>query len=773
MKLLNYAVCVALTIAASRYPLLSQSSVQDQLSASEYAALVDLYNQTSGSTWTNNAGWLTSASNWFGITIDGVQYDTNGNVLVQGHVTSIELDTNGVIGSLPPSLGNLTGIERLSIEGSNTLTATNGLSGTIPDIFSGCSNLAYLDLSVNQLTGAIPNTLMGCANLTSLSLRANQLSGGIPIGLSALTGLTKLDLGKNGLGGNIPDIWSSLNSLTFLGLNSNGFTGPVPESLTTLPNLTTLSLDDNFLVGIIPLFAPPLYSLAVEANWFNVQQGSESWSNIEQMLAEGIDVTYIPNGVVITNLRVPFEYSTASPSDSVDASITPTNDVNQLTYLSTSQPFGLPSALGLGVVADGVTPVLFKITPAYTGQFSVTITSDAAFTNGSLYDRLFVLSDNQWVPASTFNVPTCNAGPSSGTKLPRGYLPGCPNIGYAYLSGLNWTDFSGSPGSHEITITMTIIPVTTPNAIFTNIVRVRPPPLALVHGIADDGTSWSSSFTNELARSLPADFIVPITYGRGAGEKTVLNTSSWPNTYGSLMTLSVMLDSVLRQQFELPLLSDWAFTRYDVVGHSQGGLLLRMLCQTNSADQGIFSFGRTPVVSQQNYFRGRFRRVISIGSPHNGSLMCWYLRRMKDTVDPTDAGLFSLIQLALFDVLALLPNEKFDPFGSSIVTINDSANPVDGRIRFNCIQTSIAGGGPPVQTFNPFAAPACYYFPGLCFPTGLTGQSRGQVLIPNGSDGVVDYDSEGGGIDTARTQIRDSDVAHASIIVRWTWLLNP
>jgi hypothetical protein len=400
----------------------------------------------------------------------------------------------------------------------------------------------------------------------------------------------------------------------------------------------------------------------------------------------------------------------------------------------------------MGVVADDVTPVLFQFNGTAT-NYTIQITHNATNYNGLLSSHLFVLQNGAWTQTTNLTI--------SSSSAPA----------FAYLSGLTWTDFSGTP-ANGVTVTIAVnvnlgsVATTVANTNFL----VRPPPIALVHGIADDGTAWSYAFTNELAKYEPPDFIIPITYGRGAGQKEFPNANSWPNAYGALNALSVMLDDSLQQQLETPLQAKWAFTRYDAVGHSQGGVLLRMLCQTNIIGQGAFTYGSIPVVSQQNAYRGRFRRIVTIGSPQNGTLIGWYVHQVDDSIANADIGWFSQMQLGLFNIMAAIAPNKFDPFGSSIANINNgSLYPIDGRIKFNCIQTAIGNGGPPVQTLIPGIAPNSYYISGLCFPTKISGQSRGQVIIPDGSDGVVDYDSEGAGSGTPRTQITDNNIAHADV----------
>ncbi|MYI28063.1 MAG: hypothetical protein F4064_08210, partial [Acidimicrobiales bacterium] len=85
---------------------------------------------------------------WDGITIDRTF----------GHVADISLSSNDSVsandlsGSIPPELGNLTGLETLSLSG-------NALSGSIPPSLGNLTNLTRLSLYSNELSGSIPPEL--------------------------------------------------------------------------------------------------------------------------------------------------------------------------------------------------------------------------------------------------------------------------------------------------------------------------------------------------------------------------------------------------------------------------------------------------------------------------------------------------------------------------------------------------------------------------------------------------------------------------------------
>ena len=99
--------------------------------------------------------------------------------------------------------------ECYSIENTTELhLGNNGLTGSIPPEIGNLTNLTYLGLYLNQLTGSIPPEI---GNLTWLDLGNNGLTGSIPPEIGNLTNLTHLNLRYNQLNGEIPEIICDLN----------------------------------------------------------------------------------------------------------------------------------------------------------------------------------------------------------------------------------------------------------------------------------------------------------------------------------------------------------------------------------------------------------------------------------------------------------------------------------------------------------------------------------------------------------------------------------
>ena len=124
------------------------------------AALIALYNATDGASWTTSTNWNSDEplSSWHGVTTDAAD-----------RVTELALDGNGLQGSLPAALGDLSALERLDLR-------DNDLSGALPSALARLTNLTVLLLDRSRaLTGALPGGLRGLANLTTVQIAHTEL----------------------------------------------------------------------------------------------------------------------------------------------------------------------------------------------------------------------------------------------------------------------------------------------------------------------------------------------------------------------------------------------------------------------------------------------------------------------------------------------------------------------------------------------------------------------------------------------------------------------
>ena len=232
----------------------------------DWRALVALYNATDGANWRNNDNWSDSETppteaeleSWFGVSLandrvislllleNGLSGSLPAELENLTGLTRLLLIGNGVTGSLPPELGNLTSLQILHL-------ANNALEGPIPAELGNLSGLTRLDLTRNNLTGPIPPELGELSSLTTLRLAWNSLNGPIPVELTNLTALARLWLGPNDLTGSVPAGLGDMINLRSLYLFGNNLTGSIPRELGNLSRLQTLNLSNNSLTGPIPV----------------------------------------------------------------------------------------------------------------------------------------------------------------------------------------------------------------------------------------------------------------------------------------------------------------------------------------------------------------------------------------------------------------------------------------------------------------------------------------------------------------------------------------
>ncbi|CAN1137664.1 Receptor-like kinase TMK3 [Linum perenne] len=243
------------------------------------------------------SGWSGSdpCSPWDGVTCSG------------NRVTQIKISDQGLKGTLPQELANLTALDRVEASG-------NQLTGPLPDL-SGLSSLTYLNVMGNRFDSIPPNFFSGLSGLESVYLDHNPFSkwvipptlkdspslknfsannvsitGSIPDFLfngDIFSGLNHLHLSYNYLEGPLPanssnsylvTLWlngqksdsklngtvtmlQNISTLTQALLQSNRFTGPIPDFVESA--LQDLNLRDNRMTGIVP---PSLAKIATLRN---------------------------------------------------------------------------------------------------------------------------------------------------------------------------------------------------------------------------------------------------------------------------------------------------------------------------------------------------------------------------------------------------------------------------------------------------------------------------------------------------------------------------
>ncbi|KAI8901792.1 hypothetical protein BC833DRAFT_576158 [Globomyces pollinis-pini] len=82
-------------------------------------------------------------------------------VCVDGRLTMIELPSQGLLGTLPPTVTNLRKLQSLNL-------MNNQISGIIPGDIGGLSDLTTIALRTNRFNGTIPASLGKLSNLDLL-----------------------------------------------------------------------------------------------------------------------------------------------------------------------------------------------------------------------------------------------------------------------------------------------------------------------------------------------------------------------------------------------------------------------------------------------------------------------------------------------------------------------------------------------------------------------------------------------------------------------------
>ncbi len=243
-------------------------SLKAQVSPSEKAALQDLYNATNGPNWDSETDSdLTNDWDFSG----SVTSDWEGVSVANGHVTTLLLVDNNMVGTIPTSIGNLTFLQHLDLQ-------SNELSGGIPDGIGNLSSLTTLSIGNNNISGSIPSTIGNMTALKSLYLYRNQLSGSIPSELQNLVNLNSMWLYDNSLSGTIPFEFGNLQNLWNLRLERNQLTGTIPAELSNIGGLNHIVLSSNQLSGSIPSefgSLSNLFTLQLDNNNFTGQIPSE------------------------------------------------------------------------------------------------------------------------------------------------------------------------------------------------------------------------------------------------------------------------------------------------------------------------------------------------------------------------------------------------------------------------------------------------------------------------------------------------------------------
>ncbi|CAN6581482.1 unnamed protein product [Malus baccata var. baccata] len=222
------------------------------------------------------------------------------------YLTGINLRDNNFHGEIPPEMGRLQSLQYLNL-------SHNSFGGKIPTNLSQCIQLKLLNLENNHIKGSIPNQLSSLLNLEDIWLYDNNLTGSIPPWIGNFSSLRTLDLVRNNLQGSIPNELGHITGLVQFSIGQNNLSGIVPSSIynissiqmfnvvinhlhgelppnlgTMLPNLIQLHFSGNKIRGNIPISlsnASRLQSLGLAENGFSGTVPSESLGSLRSLVS--------------------------------------------------------------------------------------------------------------------------------------------------------------------------------------------------------------------------------------------------------------------------------------------------------------------------------------------------------------------------------------------------------------------------------------------------------------------------------------------------------
>ncbi|XP_031115778.1 probable LRR receptor-like serine/threonine-protein kinase At3g47570 [Ipomoea triloba] len=160
-------------------------------------------------------------------------------------VTSINLKSLKLVGSMPSHIGNISFLRVLALQ-------NNSFSGEIPPEIKKLHRMQILYLNNNSFSGVVPSNISACQSLNEANFAHNNLTGNIPSDLGTLTNLQSIHFSRNNFFGKIPRSLGNLSLLYDIVFSINNLSGEIPNSLCRLPRLQYFAFAENNLIGTIP-----------------------------------------------------------------------------------------------------------------------------------------------------------------------------------------------------------------------------------------------------------------------------------------------------------------------------------------------------------------------------------------------------------------------------------------------------------------------------------------------------------------------------------------
>ena len=203
-----------------------------------------IYDATGGDQWNDATNWRTSTDvcSFHGVSCYPSDYAAMDAARV-GHIRSLDLSDNHLVGTLPAVVFTLPYLESLVLRDNGDLTVS---FREAPTILSSSASALSSSSSSAPLSAAPPFSLTKLV-LSQTLVRATDLAG-----LQQFTSLQYLDLSGLGMTGTFPSELYQLSALVGLYANDNLFAGTLSTHIGHLFHLQVLILDNNHLSGTLP-----------------------------------------------------------------------------------------------------------------------------------------------------------------------------------------------------------------------------------------------------------------------------------------------------------------------------------------------------------------------------------------------------------------------------------------------------------------------------------------------------------------------------------------
>jgi Leucine-rich repeat (LRR) protein/pimeloyl-ACP methyl ester carboxylesterase len=559
------------------------------------------------------------------------------------NLEELNLLQNQLSGEIPPLIYKLINLKHLSLY-------KNSFNGELSSDIRNLTNLEILNLGDNQLAGKIPEAIGNLRKLIYLNMGSNSFSGKLPETLTQLTTLKQLYLFDNELEGALPDFINSNRGLERIGLWGNKLTAIMLDSIEHLQNLIQLDIQDNKIKAKFPLGIRKLKDkLSVYA-----QNNNFSFSDLEPFADNAFpenNIHFLPQNEIGEESIVTIKIGDRLKFDAGDPC------VGNVYYWRNAQR----KSSGSFIVSENVTNIDINSTDAalrYSGTYTCEI-SNQRFTG---YGRIKTKKMDVFTYGAALAAPDesvlsyygkIEEDPNLIVKLPN--IIGTSTDGVSQillikpsdsspvifrLSGDEQGSLSSLDGSQkglkEIIvgpfsiydprtylaiaiytppdgygiyptggrdITLKSYPADNPNLVEDITIRLMPPPVVLVHGMWSDATTWKKGgFQNFLKQR---GFVVRDNQLADYSWNSHLTFDPRQNESRSgRNSVRLAINDALKYYKDSLKI---AAVQADVVAHSLGGLMARSFT------------GEHNYKNKLNYLEGSIHRLITIGTPHNGS----------------------------------------------------------------------------------------------------------------------------------------------------------